>query len=399
MRPIVRPGSHVAVFGTQGTIAGAKDLSIEDLLRRAGDNTGNLMFQRAAPSLFAEETRPLSTLSGPEAEAVLADAKALVFPAANHLRRKTDWTGLAARLKEIDVPLIVLGLGSQAPSAGSEAATIAALKDDPSVRALGEAIAERAVLVTVRGPFSAKVCRALGIEGAVPLGCPSLFLNPRPDLGRAIAWRLGQAREKGDAARMCLAAAAPFEIQSDADKLAAEQVLFAATIPNRGLIVQQSGGVATAALAKGAVREVTLGATFSMRRILAPEMSLDDFVELMKTRGRLFTDATQWIEALKPFDAVVGTRLHGNMAALAAAVPGAVVTHDSRTAELVETMALPTLTLREVTEAGSLAEILQRIRFDADAFDANRRRIARGLSDAFGAVGLNASEGVAALAA
>ena len=265
------------------------------------------------------------------------------------------------------------------------------------MRALAAALAEKAILVTVRGSFSQRVCEALGLGGTLPLGCPSLFLNPRPDLGRSIAWRLDKAREKGASARIALAAAAPFEIQADDEKCAAERVLFAEMVRGNGLYVQQSGGTTAAAMAKGTFAEVSLAATLSMRRILAPDMSLDDFVAVMRQRGRLFSDAAQWIEALRPFDAVIGTRLHGAMAALGAGMPGIVVTHDSRTAELARTMALPTLTLAEVIEAQHVDAMLARVRFDAAAFDAGRRRIAADLTAAFARVGLTTADEVATL--
>ena len=394
----VRAGTHLAFLGSAGVVAEAGELSVEALLGRLGANSGNLMFQRAAPRLFAEEARHLTTLSGPAAEETLAGAKALVLPFANHLRLGTDWTGLANRLETIECPLIALGLGSQAPSAEGEAATIAALENDPSVTRLAAVLAERAIFVSVRGSFSQKVCEALGLTGTEPLGCPSLFLNPEAGLGRKVAWRLDRARGKGEAVRFVLAAAAPFEIQADEEKLAVERLLFAAMVRGNGLYVQQSGGVSAAAISLGRFADVSLAATLSLRRILAPETGLDDFVTTMRQRARLFADAARWIEAVAPFDAVIGTRLHGGMAALAAGVPGVVVTHDARTSELVETMALPTLALSEVLAAERPEAMLARVRFDAERFDANRRRVAGALGAAFARLGLAPAEEVAALA-
>ena len=60
-----------------------------------------LMFQAAAARLFDRETVHLTTLAGPEADAALDAAEALVFPAANHLRLGTDWSGFANRLAQI----------------------------------------------------------------------------------------------------------------------------------------------------------------------------------------------------------------------------------------------------------------------------------------------------------
>ena len=384
-------------------MADAGALSTEALLARVGANSGNLMFQRAAPRLFAEETMHVATLAGADAERVLAGARALVLPVANHLRLGTDWDGFAGALERVDVPLIVLGLGSQAPGKDGEEATIAALKADRSVTRLAGVLADKAALVSVRGPFSQRVCEALGLAGTVALGCPSLFLNPRPDLGRAIAWRLGKARDKGArdkaGARFALAAAAPFEIQSDPAKLEAERVLFAEMAACNGLYVQQSGGTVAVSMAKGDFAAVPLSAALSLRRILAPAMGLDDFAALMRERGRLFSDAAAWIEAVKPFDAVIGTRLHGNMAAIAAGTPGVVIAHDSRTGELAETMHLPSLSMEAVMAAPAIGAALGEIRFDGAAFDAWRQRTAATLKARLGALGIGVSDHLEQLSA
>jgi polysaccharide pyruvyl transferase WcaK-like protein len=47
------------------------------------------------------------------------------------------------------------------------------------------------------------------------------------------------------------------------------------------------------------------------------------------------------MEAIRKFDFVVGARFHGIMLAIQAGVPGAVITHDSRTQELCQTLAIP----------------------------------------------------------
>ena len=113
-------------------------------------------------------------------------ARYLVFPAANHFRMGTDWSHLSDALDQANLPIIVLGLGAQADSAGDVLNTIAALKADKSVRKLADVLNDKAVFISVRGEFSKKVCHELGLKNTRVLGCPSAMINATPDLGREI---------------------------------------------------------------------------------------------------------------------------------------------------------------------------------------------------------------------
>ena len=44
--------------------------------------------------------------------------------------------------------------------------------------------------VSVRGPFSQRVCEELGLSGTHLFGCPSAMINPNPILGRSIERKL-----------------------------------------------------------------------------------------------------------------------------------------------------------------------------------------------------------------
>ena len=72
---------------------------------------------------------------------------------------------------------------------------------------------------------------------------------------------------------------------------------------------------------------------------------------------------------MESIDVCVGTRLHGNMAAIAAGTPGCVISHDSRTDELAETMGLPRCGASRLLETSGLSPLLESIRFNAEQFD------------------------------
>jgi polysaccharide pyruvyl transferase WcaK-like protein len=51
-----------------------------------------------------------------------------------------------------------------------------------------------------------------------------------------------------------------------------------------------------------------------------------------------FFDVTIWLDFLKRFDFVVGTRIYGAMLAMQVGIPAAVIAHDSGTYEMCTTM-------------------------------------------------------------
>jgi hypothetical protein len=63
--------------------------------------------------------------------------------------------------------------------------------------------------------------------------------------------------------------------------------------------------------------------------------------------------------------------------ALQAGVPGLCLVHDSRTLELCQTMAIPHVAVAGLAAGTTLEQLRALYLFDADAFDENRRMLAR----------------------
>ena len=83
----------------------------------------------------------------------------------------------------------------------------------------------------------------------------------------------------------------------------------------------------------------------------------------MQRIGRVFFDVGEWFDFVRGQDLVVGTRLHGAVAALLQGVPAIVLYHDSRTRETCEFMGLPHLSVTEARGL-SLEAIYDRVQFD-----------------------------------
>ncbi|ORE90934.1 hypothetical protein ATO13_21656 [Stappia sp. 22II-S9-Z10] len=417
----------VAILGTPGYVRDPSRFDMPELLAVLGANSGNLMFQFAASRLLAAPQRHIGRSEIPYTDPkALAGVNYVVVPAANHLRLGADWTGFSNFLERAKRPLVVLGLGAQSPKLGGERATIAALKADPQVSRLAGVIRDRAALVTVRGRFSQIVCAEFGIDDVEVLGCPSALLNPDPAAGAAMEARLTAIKGSPEIPLFGLTAAAPFEIAREAHKKALEQRLLAWLRERGGLYIQQSGGPETIHAAGRRWENVAAGPRAIIRSVLAPEgegggrpggtseggtsggktsgggTSEEDeaaFWSFMARRGRFYTSAPEWIREMGQLSLVIGTRLHGNMAAIAAGTPGVVIAHDSRTGELAETMHLPSLSMEAVMAAPAIGAALGEIRFDGAAFDAWRQRTAATLKARLGALGIGVSDHLEQLSA
>ncbi len=367
---------HYLVMGSPGHVPpGSPEFQLEAM----GANAGNLLFQYAVTQLIDGPMVHLGPGGADWADPQpRADAAALIFPAANHLRRGADWTGLNAYLSLPGPPLIVLGLGIQAPSGVGVAEAVAVLNADSQARRFVDILRDRASLITVRGRYTQAVCEGLGLHGTEPLGCPSNFLHPAPDLGARLARRLVDLSAvlcgKGRGLSGAMAASAPFEIRGKKPAVKLEQTLFDWLIGQQqdGLYIQQSGGAVSARAASGQWHDLAASTRAGIQKVLAPNMPEVEFWSRMCRMGRFPTSAADWIAELACRDIVVGTRVHGVLAGLAAGVPGVLIPHDARTDELAETMYLPTLSREAALNATGLGHALQQVDFDGLSFDRAR---------------------------
>ena len=101
---------------------------------------------------------------------------------------------------------------------------------------------------------------------------------------------------------------------------------------------------------------------------------------------------------MEGLDFSIGTRLHGNMAAIAAGRPAVLISHDGRTGELAKTMHLPHLSIKDLTSAATPQAALSKVAFDPAAFDNWRQKTAQTLCSHLTQVGLVPSAHLAALA-
>jgi hypothetical protein len=65
---------------------------------------------------------------------------------------------------------------------------------------------------------------------------------------------------------------------------------------------------------------------------------------------KVFFSTEEWFSWIKDYDFSIGSRFHGNVAALLNGVPAVVLTHDSRTKELCEFASIPHVSVSDIQE-------------------------------------------------
>ena len=349
------------IIGMQPTMDGR--LSTEKLCRQVGENTGNLVYAHAISSHI--EGRPRVLRFRTPAETLNRAGRIGVIQGANQIGTHfSAGPDRARRLEKVTARLVIIGLGAQSDIAQT-------IPDLPPgaldwVRRVAERRSEGSRNLGVRGPFTLEVLRRHGLDQhAEVIGCPSLFLNPDPRLGLRIGARQSRLR------RIAVVAGHPTW-----RRLAAIEASLGRLVSETGGSYIGQHGLTMMKLTRGQARDLTEDDLESLRAYVCPDMDPVEFERWSRRHGRVFFSVPDWIDHLRTFDFVVGTRIHGTVVALQAGVPALCVVHDSRTLELCQTMGIPYVLADAVLQGVDRDTLLSHFRFDPDAFDANRRRLA-----------------------
>lgn len=351
------------ILGLPDRVLDAPFLSTSDLYERVGQNTGNLAYQYAVALHIGGSPAVIAWGSDPKIINTVGDIG--VIPAANQFGAHVDYTSLGERFSELTCNIVMIGLGAQSNVDG----TIPSVPEGTVswVREIAKRSPNGVPNISTRGEFTKTVLGHYGLgDSAVALGCPSLFINPDPNLGQAIASNLGKIDR----------IAVPAGHQSWKHLSRIEASLARMVTATGGSYVGQHA-LPMMQLTRGEARLMSEEDLKACRDFAAPEMSIEEFINWSERHGNLFLDIPSWMEHYRRFNFVIGARIHGVMLALQVGTPGVVVAHDSRTKELCETMLLPYVLAKDVASGITRDQLPDLFNFDADAFDQNRRTIAK----------------------
>jgi hypothetical protein len=332
--------------------------SADELIRRCGMNTGNLLFTTAVMRQIAYRQAEAQLTFDPDDVNERFDQ--VVIPAANWLNERFDYFAqLASLIEPLTIPVVLIGIGAQA-SADRELPRV----PDGTVR-LMRAIADRCVSIGARGEFTRDVLRAYGITNVEVIGCPSLYWHGshRP----VVRKRNGSLRLVMGATGFAGSAFADDRVP--ATRLRQRELYRFAHREGAAFVYQSERPEIDLLVWPDEVAwDDTLRDTV-LWYYSAP--TLQDWISYVRTHGRCFLDAEDWIAAMGQYDFYLGSRLHGAVAALQAGTPACLLTHDSRTIELAHFAGIPTRPLSDVD--GLSRDHVQRFHDEADFTEWQRR--------------------------
>jgi len=349
-------------------------------MRLIGNNAGNLLFQYAVTKLIGEPYDIVGLTTSWDPKRLRDQCRVLVVPSANFLRENFDFSHYVNFLESTGLPLVFVGLGAQADDFEKDT-----LDFHPSVLRLIDLIRERSELVAVRGEFTARVLERYGVTSHVVTGCPSNFTNPSTNLAGMIADKLARPMRS-----FITHADEPWPKKHY--KAHVERRLAAWTLNGRSVMVQQSVPAMIRYLRLNnpvAEKDVPVQFEDGLRRALLSDCELEAFRDFLAVKLRTYYDVDQWMEDSAKFDFSVGLRLHGNMIAWQSGTPALWITHDSRTKELTDTMALPSIDVHEFIEkCKTVDEAWERVEFDSSIYSSRRLELYDKLKQVFHASGI-----------
>ncbi|GGS86921.1 polysaccharide pyruvyl transferase family protein [Streptomyces griseoviridis] len=319
-------------------------------------NVGNLMYTNAAYKHLSVpgraeiqvDTKHFIDLTPEDADRINDACDVFVIPMANAFKRKfvPHLHILADVIGKLKVPVVVLGVGAQA-SLANDTAQLAPV-DDAVKRFIG-AVLDRSASIGVRGEFTQRYLGELGFADVDVIGCPSVYL-------RGPGFRMGHAAGGAlpDRPRIALSTALRLANSGLAARIN-EAIL--RRHPDLTYFAQEGRDLQT----------LYWGDTSIAAGQQQPMPSLTSHPLIRSADVCVPLEPHSWIDALAGYDFAVGTRIHGNIAALVAGTPAFVFAHDSRTLELSRYHHIPHRALTDLRPDTDVAELYAQT--DYTAFD------------------------------
>jgi len=360
------------LYGISSYVPDAPFLDTDELSLQSGENTGNFVFCHAISRIL--EAGPQSYPWGVSLSHLTPQSDRLVVPLANWLGPHIDLGDLAEIFKTIPVPIVGVGLGAQAPISGID---IDAIPEGSWewLRVVSAKSASDRPNISLRGQATYDAIAKKGLaEKCVVTGCPSNFINPSLQLGKDIQKKW---KERG-LHRVAVTAGTP---ENNIPIL--EQSLVTLVEQTQGIYVCQAP-LDMLRLFKGEFDKISKEKLASHMNYLLPHLNEDQFKRWMRRWSYVYTSVPEWLTQMNQYDVVVGARIHGVMAGIQGGVPGICICTDSRTFELSQTMKIPYIDARDYQEGISLEQMATVLEnWDADAYDENRRMLAKRFHDFF----------------
>jgi hypothetical protein len=316
-------------------------------------NAGNMLHAQAARNLFPVwKNYPMGRLWSEEEIETLQDSYShILVVAANGVRlarKDSDVANqqfmMARNIEMAKLPVIVLGLGTQAPDQNINDLTI-----PKNTEYFLSVLSSHSINIGVRGEFTAEVLLQLGIKNTEILGCQSCFYHQDINYPQ----KLNLALSDIEAYQIAFNYTAPMK----------ERYLLKMAIENYyGLLGQEEFYEYCLKHLPGIPYSLSMLPRFIRTRNALQNINISEtqYKNYLIDHFYQFDNLHEWLSHMKKYSFSFGTRFHGNMVALQAGIPSVWIAHDTRTVELCTHLGLPYITFSEAEKVRHINDILER---------------------------------------
>lgn len=316
----------IFLLGATPNFVSAPDDTPITKLAKTGGNTGNQIIAHALLSQIEHDEVAWEYSVDPREVGERYDM--IVIAAANFLFRSFDFGGMADYIEKSNLPVAIVGLGAQSSSYDPNIELM------PGTERFVKVIAERAVRIGVRGPFTREVLARRGVHNVTVTGCPSYYMGRSPAL--KLVKRDFEAIDR-------IAVNASRDVVShafDADRMAMlVRAIYREAVERGADFIAQSEH-AEILLASGNADE-RRRAGDELVRALDGVAERERLARWARDHVKVHFTVDGWIDAIRGYDFVFGHRFHGSMIALQHGVPACVICHDTRTEDMCHFLGMP----------------------------------------------------------
>ncbi|MCH5316959.1 MAG: polysaccharide pyruvyl transferase family protein [Eubacterium sp.] len=308
-------------------------------------NVGNLLFPLSIIRNILSEDDTIDIYSkvpaNPnDADFINENYDMLLIPLANAFRDDFEsqlrkWTELVERVK---IPCVVVGVGLQGDLSFSSQTEF---KFDDTVKDFCSAIASKSAFIGVRGELTYEYLKRLGFGSVTRIiGCPSMFM-----FGAELPAIKSKSKRFFHGVKTISVNGKP----NDSDRV--KRWLFNED-NNYIFIPQETWELAVAY--SGVPKEMKENSLYPLN--VNNKVFFND-------RARICVNVPSWLKLLQTVDFSVGTRIHGNVAAILAGTPALVIATDARVLELARYHNIPYIPENEFDFSKSVKEVYRETDF------------------------------------
>lgn len=345
-------------MGIAGGITSINGITLENLIGLSGLNTGNFLFVRGLRQYLGMDNLVYTSFSNDEF--YKNDYDSIVISAANWIDDKNNLQDMANFLATTRVPIIVVGLGSQLGFNHNH------LKITTGTRKFLDIISERSKLISVRGETTALLLERLGVKNVCVTGCPSL-------LGKHFNFECMPNNLTVDKISKIVLQGSRHGISNNDFEDVFNLSIYQYAIDNDLHLLLQSERpdmyYAMNRLNNDKLNGINM--MYLARIYLHDKEKISSF---LRNRGLVYWNVDDWIDGMRNFDYLIGTRIHGVIASLISGVPATLLIHDKRTEEMAKFFHIPFIDSREhhIFHSSLISKAIEE--FDLSFFKKNYQR-------------------------